>query len=473
MKAIIPSIDEHSKRPYYLQLYDYIKEAVLSGEMREDEKLPSLRSLSRSLGLSMTTIELAYNQLAVEGYIYSKPQSGYYISSVLPRQTGFSGSSDSAAIPGPAAAPADCSPLDETLKAQSPEFYYDPDCFDFNKWKKCVNKIITEYSPLLFFESDPQGEKALRYEISKYLYQSRGVICNPDQIVISAGTQQITNHLANILKKMSVHHVAVEEPGYLPVNNIFRDRGFSITPVKVGRSGIAIEKLPSNIRSAVYVSPSNQVPTGAVMPVGRRYELLEWAIQNNSIIMEDDYDSELRYFGKPIPALQGLDTKGTVVYLGSFSTTLFSSIKISYMVLPAAMADIFRSIRTDYTQTCSKMEQLTLALFMERGFYQTNIKKLRTLYSQKLHTIVRCLTTDFTKPTNTSSGINIIVRINCKKTAEQLCADAKALGIAAIPTAAYTGGTHTPSTSLILYYNQIPLDKIPDAMDRLLMAWRR
>lgn len=473
MKAIIPNIDENSKRPYYLQLYDYIKESVLSGEMCEDEKLPSLRSLSRSLGLSMTTVELAYSQLSVEGYIYSRPQSGYYIGSVLPAQMGSGISAGSPLAPAPLSGSANSSPLDVTLEAQAPEFYYDPDCFDFNKWKKCVNKVITEYSPLLFFESDPQGEMALRYEIAKYLYQSRGVICDPHQIVISAGTQQITNHLANILKKMSIGHVAVEEPGYMPVNNIFRDRGFSITPVKVGASGIAIEKLPSNIRSAVYVSPSNQVPTGAVMPIGRRYELLEWAIKNNSIIMEDDYDSELRYFGKPIPALQGLDTKGTVVYLGSFSTTLFSSIKISYMVLPPAMADIFRSIRTDYTQTCSKMEQLTLALFMERGFYQTNIKKLRTLYSQKLQTVVRCLTTDFTKPTNTSSGINIIVGINCRKSADRLCADAKALGIAAIPTTAYTGEGRAPSTSLILYYNQIPLEAIPEAMDGLLKAWRQ
>lgn len=473
MKAIIPNIDERSKRPYYLQLYDYIKSAVLSGEIHEGEKLPSLRSLSRTLGLSMTTIELAYSQLAVEGYIHSKPQSGYYVSNVSPVKALSTSVSDPAFAPNPAAGPMDISPLDRTLEAQTPEFFYDPDCFDFNKWKKCVNKVITEYSPLLFFESDPQGEMALRYEISKYLYQSRGVVCSPDQIVISAGTQQITNHLANILKKMPISHIAVEEPGYMPVNNIFRDRGFAITPVKVGREGIAIEKLPSNIRSAVYVSPSNQVPTGAVMPVGKRYELLEWAIKNDSIIMEDDYDSELRYFGKPIPPLQGLDTKGKVVYLGSFSTTLFSSIKISYMVLPPAMADIFHSIRTDYTQTCSKMEQLTLALFMEKGFYQTNIKKLRTLYSQKLQAVVRCLSTDFTRPTNTSSGINIIVRIKGKKSAEELCADAKSLGIAAIPTASYTGEYHGHSTSLILYYNQIPLAEIPGVMEKLLECWRK
>ncbi|MCQ4636776.1 PLP-dependent aminotransferase family protein [Anaerovorax odorimutans] len=460
MKAIIPNIDERSKRAYYLQLYDYIKEAILSGEIRAGEKLPSLRSLSRSLGLSMTTVELAYSQLTVEGYIYSKPQSGYYAGNVLPTETITPLKKQ------------DVSPLDRTMEAQEPEFYYDLDCFDFNKWKKCVNKVITEYSPLLFFESDPQGEMALRYEISKYLYQSRGVICDPTQIVIGAGTQQITNHLANILKKMAVDHVAVEDPGYMPVNNIFRDRGFSITPVKVGKEGITIDRLPSNIRSAVYVSPSNQVPTGAVMPIGKRYELLEWAIKNDSIIMEDDYDSELRYFGKPIPALQGLDTKERVVYLGSFSTTLFSSIKISYMVLPPAMAEIFRTIRGDYTQTCSKMEQLTLALFMEKGFYQTNIKKLRNLYSQKLHAVVKCLSTNFTKPTNTSSGINIIVRVKGTKSAQQLCADAKALGIAAIPTAAYTGETEDNSTSLILYYNQIPLADIPDAMKELVQKWR-
>lgn len=467
MKAIIPNIDEHSKRPYYLQLYDYIKEAILSGEISEGEKLPSLRGLSKSLGLSMTTVELAYSQLAVEGYIYSRPQAGYYADCVRTPET------------VPQLKKMDSSPLDQTLEAQEPEFYYDPDCFDFNKWKKCVNKVITEYSPLLFFESDPQGERALRYEIAKYLYQSRGVSCTPSQIVIGAGTQQLTNQLANILKAMSIDHIAVEDPGYVPVINIFRDRGFAITAVKVGKEGIRIEKLPSNIRAAAYVSPSNQVLTGAVMPVGRRYELLEWAVQNNSIIIEDDYDSELRYFGKPIPALQGLDTTGSVVYLGSFSATLFPSIKISYMVLPPAMSEIFETIRGDYTQTCSKMEQLTLALFMEKGFYQTNIKKLRSLYAQKLQTILRCLKTDFTDPINTASGLTVLVRVRSKKGAKALCSGAREIGITALP--ADSSGTargdsarslSSPPVPLVLYYSQIPLAEIPLAARELLEKWR-
>ena len=452
MKAIIPNIQADSGKPYYLQLYQYIRKAIVAGDISADEKLPSLRLLSKSLQLSVTTVEQAYNQLLVEGYIYSRPQSGYYACDIL------------------SAAAADTSgetafhPAEQILEQAPVKQYYDLNCFAFSKWKKCMNKVLTEYTPQLFFESDPQGELALRTEIAKYLYLSRGVICHPDQIVIGAGTQQITNQLANILKKMSINLVAVEDPGFIPVNNIFRDRGFAINPVSVSAEGIDIEKLPSNIRSAVYVSPSNQVPTGAIMPVGRRYELLEWAVNNDSIIIEDDYDSELRYFGKPIPALQGLDPAGRVVYLGSFSATLFSSIKISYMVLPPKMADIFRSIRGDYTQTCSKTEQLTLALFMEAGHYQTNIKKLRNLYAQKLQLITKCLTTEKTRVTNTASGLTVIVHADSEKSAEQLCEAAASAGIKALPVSGSPDG-------LLLYYNQIPLEDIPDAAEKLLSSW--
>lgn len=453
MKAIIPNIDSNSATPYYLQLYSYLKDAILSGEIQADEKLPSLRLLSKNLKLSMTTVGLAYDQLSVEGYIYSRPQAGYYACNIRKSPAGK----------GHIAMP----PLEVSMNQNPPEEYYDMDCFSFSKWKKCMNKVLTDFAPQLFFESDPQGEPALRAEIAKYLYLSRGVICQPDQIVIGAGIQQITGQLATLLTKMSIDLVAVEDPGYLPVNNIFRDRGFALNPVEVGSDGIAIEKLPSNIRSAVYVNPSNQMPSGAVMPVGRRYQLLEWAAQNNSVIIEDDYDSELRYFGKPIPALQGLDSNETVVYLGSFSATLFSSIKISYMVLPPGMAELFQTIRGDYTQTCSKTEQLTLALFMESGYYQTHIKKIRNLYSQKLQTVTKHLSTGFTKVRNTYSGLNIIVEVRSEKSAKQLAEEAAEAGINAVPVI-----TSEESKTLILYYNQIPLSDIPAAIGDLLDKWQ-
>jgi len=459
MKALLPVFDESREKPYYLQLYGYIKESILAGEIKEDEKLPSLRSLAKSTGLSITTIEQSYNQLLVEGYIYSKPQSGYYVSKVL---TGRSQT-----VPAETDHPeTEVYALGDAAGFEVPSMQYDPECFDFNKWKKCMNKILNDHSPALMFEGSPRGEIALRAEISRYLYMSRGVSCTPDQIIIGAGTQQITNQLATLLRKQGVEHVALEDPGYMPVRNVFRDRGFAITSVAVRSNGLAIEKLPANIRAAAYVSPSNHAYTGSVMPIGRRYELLAWAEENNSYIIEDDYDSELRYFGKPIPALKSLAGGDRVIYLGSFSSTLFAALKISYMVLPARMAEVFSSIAGDYSPTCSKLEQLTLAMFMESGLYQTHIKKLRKLYSQKLTRITEAFhakASDFVRVISSSSGLSIILEINSLKSPGQIKKDAEGLGIPAVCV----------GRRIILYYNQIPLSEIDGAVSQLADVWRQ
>ena len=467
MKALVPVLDESRQTPYYIQLFDYIKQAILDGEITEGEKLPSLRSLAKSTGLSITTIEQAYNQLLVEGYIYSKAQSGYYVSRIFKagRQS----------VPAsPELLTQKLSPLEDAIDSGTPNMQYDEECFDFNKWKKCMNKVLTEFSPVLFFESDPQGERALRAELSRYLYMSRGVTCDPDQVFIGAGTQQITNLLATLLRKLSIDHVAVENPGYLPVRNIFRDRGFAITPVRAAADGLAIEKLPANIRAAAYVSPSNNAFTGSVMPVGRRYELLQWAEENDSLIIEDDYDSELRYFGRPIPALKSLDKSGRVIYLGSFSSTLFTAVKISYMVLPEGFAKAFATIVKDYSQTCSKTEQLTLAMFMETGFYQTHIKKLRKLYAQKLGKTAEAFgrhAPDFVKVKNTASGINLPIHVTSQKTGAQLEKEALSLGLPCVILSS-SSGKKGHETNMLLYYNQIPLGNIDTVISELTALWR-
>ena len=459
MKPITVELKNTSKTPLYIQLYRHIKKEITCGNMPAGEKLPSLRRLSTDLSISITTTEQAYNQLLVEGYIVSKPQSGYYVAAVA----GAGNSSSLTAENG----------LDlSSYAVQESPYKQDLSCFDFGKWKKCMARVLNDYSRLLLFESDPQGEGALRFEISKYIYSSRGVIASPEQIVIGAGTQQLTSHLCRILRKISVEHISTEDPGYLPVQNIFRDHGFSITKIPVAEDGIQIEKLPTNIPSAVYVSPSNQFPTGSVMPVGRRYQLLEWAKENNSFILEDDYDSELRYFGKPVPALQGLDNNGRVVYLGSFSSTLFPAVKISYMVLPQAMMEIFSAIKADYTQTCSKTEQLTLALFMEDGLYYTNIKKLRKLYSQKLQTALAGFALfgrGFVTPTNTSSGINIILKVRTKTSPETLSELARSIGLNVQPAASLTDQN---TAALIFYYNQIPLAEMETSIADMIALWQ-
>jgi len=484
MKPMTLDPKETGGRALYLQIYDHIKNQILHGEASAGEKLPSLRRLSGELGVSITTTELAYNQLMVEGYITSRPQSGYYIAEVVSVGTQPVGTMSAPVRPDRSQQqPRDTSVIydirDYTLEG-SP-YLYDLSCFDFNKWKKCASKVFNEYSHLLLFESNPQGESALRFEIAKYIYNSRGVSASPEQIVIGAGTQQITSHLSRIMSKLGIRHVTLESPGYLPVQQQFSDGGFTLSHIPVGDDGIEIERLPVNIPSAVYVSPSNQFPTGAVMPVGRRYELLEWARSNQSIIIEDDYDSELRYFGRPVPALQGLDEGGHVVYLGSFSSTLFPAVKIAYMVLPPQLSEIFGKIKDQYTQTCSKAEQLTLAFFMEDGYYYTGIKKLRNLYAQKLQTAIAAFTrhgSEFVTPLDTQSGINLSVQVRSPKTAEELSALAKSLQLHVIPLSRVSepdGGsdacrTHRTST-LIFYYNQVPLAELDERIRQLLEVW--
>ncbi len=459
MKPILVEFNNSSNSSLYVQLYESIRDDILKGELKAGEKLPSLRSLSKSLNISVTTAQLSYNQLLVEGYILSKPQSGYYIAEVSSSKQreqrdllkDFS---------------------EKEMSHTTNPYICDMECFDFIKWKKCNSKVFNDYSDLLLFESDSQGESMLRHEIAKYVYSARGVKCSPSQIVIGAGTQQITGHLCRILNKMGINHVSLESPGYLPVQSMLQDNGFALSHIPVGNNGIDISRLPINIASAVYVSPSNQFPTGTVMPAGRRHQLLDWATDNNSIIIEDDYDSELRYFGKPVPSLKSLDTNDNVVYLGSFSSTLFPAIKISYMVLPESMSEIFHSIKSQYTQTCSKAEQLTLALFMENGYYHTNIKKMRSLYAQKLALSMQCFEKYGNKevmPVNTQSGINLILKIKTKKSAEKLCSEAKSLGLLMIPLSELTD---QETTSLIFYYSKLPLSSIDSSIKDVLQLWQ-
>lgn len=456
-----------SGRSLYMQIYDHIKKDMAEGRILQGEKLPSIRKLAGMLGVSITTVRMAYDQLMVEGYLESRPQSGFYAT------PGFEGENS------PAAGASYDQPVTVTqVEEQSGRVMCDPDSFDFVKWKKCMASVLNDTPELLLSEGDRQGEPALRSEIAAYLFRSRGVVCEPDQVVISAGTQQLITHVARILKVMGIGHVCTEDPGYVPVRNIFRDWGFSLSSIPVRKDGIEIEKLPMNIRTAVYVSPQNQFPTGAVMPIGRRRQILKWAEDNDSIIIEDDYDSELRYFGMPVPALQGLDGGRRVVYTGSFTSTLFPAVRISYMVLPHDMADIYQTMKMNYDQTCSKTEQLTLALFMQRGYYSTNLRKVRNLYSHKQREVLSAIR-DFGEDglitaENTQSGINMILKADVSRidgdvsdAASRMTSAAADLGIRLREVEQLSGDG---KLYLILYYNQIPSEEISNSVQKLLSA---
>lgn len=453
MKNIVLNLDSKLDKNLYLQIYNLLKTDILNGSLKEGTKLPSLRKLAEGNGVSVTTVESAYEQLLVEGYIESRPKSGYYVAGSLGQEDYYDSQNDKNSFVDRIA--------DGKISIQERPAMYDAESFDFAKWKKCMNRVFNECSQQLQTEADPKGEPALRQEIAKYLYQSRGVKCHPDQIVIGAGSQQLTLQLSRLLKEVGVKNAATERPGYGPIREMLKTEGHPVTEIPVQENGIEIEKLPTGIKTLVYVNPSNQVPSGAVMPVGRRYDLIKWAIENSGYILEDDYDAEFRYRGKPIPAMQGLDVNGRVIYLGSFSSTLYASIKISYMVLPEELKDIFDKNQHNYSQTCSKAEQLCLAFYMESGYFYRHIKKLRRLYATKLAVAMDILSNNsIIEAVDSKSGVAIMLRIHTKHSAEDVCQIAHNLGLTMYPV----DDLCTDDTKVVYFY----FYRVPETLLKLL-----
>ncbi len=466
MKAVFIDLKHNSESSLYTQLFEYLRDSIIDGSIKAGERLPSLRDLAKQLSVSITTCARAYDQLVLEGYVEVRPQSGYYVQAL---ETDTSGTS-------PQNHTRYDRPDDLPHEEKEAQYRYDLESFDLNKWKKCFTWVMNDTPEALLTAQDPQGEPELRKEIADYLYSSRGVTADPGDIVISAGVQQLTGRLARMLRQIGIDCVNVEDPGYKPVRHIFRDHDFMINKIPVASDGLAIEKLPTNLATACYVSPSNQFPTGSVMPVSRRYRLLDWAAQNGSIIIEDDYDSELRYFGSPVPALKGIDRSGCVVYLGSFSSTLFPAIRISYMILPARLSRLYAASSGDYDQTCSKIEQLVLAEYMKNGFYSIGIRKLRKLYARKLDKVTKAFREyggSVVTAEDTMSGINIRLTVRSSATAEDLCEEARGLGLQMTPME--TGGKNQSAgvQHLIFYYNQIPLGEIDQAVKDICNIWNK
>lgn len=460
-------LDTTSKTPLYYQIYVSLRDGILAGDITKGEKLPSLRAAAKILGVSITTILEAYNQLSVEGYVKNQPKSGYFASGIdsvhLPRHSAE-----------PISDPFQVSFDSANKKVQS---YIDPECFDFLKWKKCLNQIFTDYPHLLLTEGDPQGEFALRSEISRYAYQYRGVQNTPNQVVIGAGIQPIIDFLCLILKKLEIRSLAIENPGFPAVQRIFSDRDFEVLPVPVDSDGIRVSALPTCKNAIAYVSPSNQFPLGSVMPIGKRYGLLNWARNSQNYILEDDYDSELRYYGKPIPSLKGMDSEGRVIYLGSFSTTLFPSIKISYIILPDDLMPYALSAMEGYRQTCSKSEQLTLALYMKNGLFQTHIKKLRRLYALKMHKASDAIKNNFggmVRIVQSISGVNMLLSVESPLSVKELCHRALVLHLEVAPVTYFSGESNPKDGHLLLFhFANIPVDKIASSIQDLSVVWEK
>lgn len=391
--------------PLYRQLYNQIRERILSGQLSADTRLPSVRGLANELSISRNTIDGAYQELYAEGYIYSRRNSGYYVSAHCHDPSPFPPN------------------LEPCRKQQHHEHRLDytfdfhpahlaPASFPTALWRKCFVSVLLQNPLALSAYSDPQGEVELRSSIQRYLETSRGVLCQPEQIVVCAGLQQSLDIVAHLLKREH-SSIAVETPGYHLPRAVFRNHSFDIIPVPVGQYGMDVDILKSTKSTIAYVTPSHQLPLGYVMPVAQRLSLIEWAEAGGNYILEDDYDSELRYHGKPLPSLQGLRPGGNIIYLGTFSKVLSPVLRMSYMVLPKSLLAEYKTMFKDYFSSVSLLEQLTLAEFISLGHWERHIRRMRTIYKKKHDTLVSCIERDFgprAEIIGKGAGLHVVVQ---------------------------------------------------------------
>lgn len=373
MELIVP-FDNQSDSPLYEQIYQYIKNEIRQGKLEAGSRLPSTRILARNLRLSRSTTQMAYDQLLSEGYIEALPCKGYFVCKIEElvevRQKGG----------GTFVEPVDTG--SDRYEVDFSPRGIDLDSFPFNTWRKISRNTLVDDNKEMFAAGDPQGERALRTAIGDYLHSARGVDCRPEQILIGAGSEYLLMLLSQILG--NGRKIAMENPTYKQAYRVLKGEGYSVIPVDMDRYGMDVQRLARSSADVAYVMPSHQYPTGIVMPVKRRQELLAWAYSGaDRYLIEDDYDSEFRYKGKPIPALQGMDRGGRVIYMGTFSKSIAPAIRVGFMVLPEHLLEAYRERAGFYLSTVSRIDQNILYQFITQGYYERHLNRMRALYKGK------------------------------------------------------------------------------------------
>ncbi len=381
-------IDSESNKPLYVQIYEQIKEQIIMEEIPKGSKLPSIRSLSAMLNVSRNTVETAYLQLSSEGFIESRPGSGY-----------ISVNLDNMDLLRPASvisAPKRHEDSEEEIEKKKFKYNFHNRAlsshnFPVRTWKKLINQCLSNANIENFHSYNSQrGERDLQIELVKYLNRTRGINCDPDQIIISSGMEYALGLLCQLFREEH-GQVAIEDPGYMVARRIFENNGYKPIPISLDRGGINLDELRGTSVRLVYVTPSHQFPMGIVMPIKKRIELLEWAIKNKAIIIEDDYDSEFRYNSKPIPALQSIDSKESVVYIGTFSKSLSPGLRLNYMVLPRPLLDRYDKLFSLYRVPVSYIEQKVLKEFMHQGYWDRYLRKMITTAMKRHEFLIKTI----------------------------------------------------------------------------------
>lgn len=495
----------------YEQIYEHIRHEIREGKLLTGERLPSTRSLAEYLQVARSTVDYAYDQLISEGYIEARPYRGYYVCSVeemvgLEEELTCTAGSNSmrSGIGGVTTAereadrvPQECAKASTegfpkacpktgsqaspqaSPQASSPVFRYDfsPNGIDmsgfpFGVWKKITKNILNDGNSELFAQGENKGDYDLRVTISRYLHSSRGVNCSPEQIVVGAGN----DYLLLLLEKLLGSHVriAMEDPTYKRAYRIFQSFAYQIVTIDMDESGMEVSKLKKEEVSAAYVMPSHQYPTGVVMPIGRRMELLRWANERpDRYLIEDDYDSEFRYRGKPIPSLQASDDHGKVIYIGTFSKAIAPAIRVSYMVLPQSLLTKYERECYFYSCTVSRIDQRILNEFIRDGYFERHLNKMRKIYRSKHDLLLECLKPfeDSFEISGEHAGLHLLITAKGEWSEEELILAAADRNVKVYGLSGSMVHTSGQRATLLLGFGGLEEQEILEGIKQLKKAW--
>ena len=410
-------MEERGGLPLYEYLYQRIRADILDGKLITGERLPSKRALAEHLQVSVITVESAYQQLEAEGYVYTQPKRGFFVSPVdrVPAPAAPS------PIPAEAAAP--------VWRLDLSRNQSDTSRFPVATWARLTRQVLSEGS---FLAPAPhQGLLELRQAIADDLRDFKGMAVLPEQIVVGAGAEYLYLLLAQLFGKSAVF--AVEDPGYPKIRQVYDKCGALCRPVPLDAQGIAPEALTAAGATIVHISPTHHYPTGLVTPIGRRQALLRWAEETDGYIIEDDYDSEFRFTGRPIPTLQSIDSGGRVVYMNTFSQTISPSMRVGFMVLPPRLLEYYRKELDFYACTVPVLDQHVLARFLSGGHYEQHLSRMRKEYRTRRSAVIDAFQNSVFANRVTFSeqeaGLHFLLRLNTNQRDDVLREKAAQLGV--------------------------------------------
>ena len=465
-----------SKQPLYRQLYSHIKRLILNGDLKREARIPATRTLAATLGLSRNTVKTAMDQLAAEGYVQTRLGSGVFVSMNNPEEffetatTVTEPTEQRLTLPRVAInanvikPSAGYTPSNRAFSVGVPDL----SAFPFGLWRKIYASTLRTMNQRLMGYGDPRGLPELRSEISNYVRTSRGVRCTADQILITTGAQQSLDLIARMVITEG-ERVALEDPGYRGARSTFLMAGAKLAPIPVTSSGLDVQKLAQldNIK-LVYTTPAHQYPNAAAMPVNARLSLLHWAEKSKCWIIEDDYDSEFQYESRPIPSLQGLSEHNNVIYIGSFSKTLFPSLRLGYLIMPPNIVKDACGVKQSVYGAQPLLEQMVTATFIRDGHFHTHLKRMRGIYGRKSEALVKTL--EHYLPSEIAilggkSGMHLVVEIKEDVDDQKIVDDLRQAGFAAAPLSQHY--LSNPRKGLILGYGCASLEDIEEGVEAL------